>query len=188
MSSTRLFYGGAITASVCDRFADVSNIRQIPDHQEVMVDVDTDQSLIVELLSQADVPDRECANFHFQELARSNEAEGSFQRIHSSRPLAQEELPGVAAPGLLRFVVLGEQAISKFREEARNTVRIYMAVIRLPHITTDILITLNEPVHVAEGSSSQKNIQHASAPRVPAPKVFEEVLRTFCIRDWSLFC
>ena len=41
---SRELYGGAITFNVPSRFADVSRFRDIPDHQEVLVDADTDQS------------------------------------------------------------------------------------------------------------------------------------------------
>lgn len=54
-------------------------------------------------------------------------------------------------------------------------------------ITTDILITLNEPVQIDQASSSAKNIDPSKEAQ-PAAKVFEEILKTFNIKDWSLFC
>ena len=133
-----------------------------------------------------DVPDHECALFHFQELARSNDAEGEFQRIHSVRSLASEELPLIQSPGCVRSLVLGEQMISKFNETSRNTVRIFMAVIRLPAVTTDIVISFNAPTHIASSSSSAANVSELSHDDIS--KVFEDFLRSFCIQQWSLFC
>ncbi|KAM1102734.1 hypothetical protein ACFX19_011526 [Malus domestica] len=48
--SERPLFGGAITSTFPLRFQDVSNIRQVPDHQEAFVDPARDESLIFELL------------------------------------------------------------------------------------------------------------------------------------------
>jgi hypothetical protein len=47
---TRELYGGAIKLNLPTSYDDVSNFRQVPDHQEVWVDRDSNTSLIVELL------------------------------------------------------------------------------------------------------------------------------------------
>ncbi len=55
------------------RFEDVSELRQVPDHQEVLVDPVTEQSVIVEIVEL--VPDTQGASpahFHFSELAKAN--------------------------------------------------------------------------------------------------------------------
>ena len=48
--STRELFGSAITMQMPDRFKDISNYRPVPDHQEVLTDANTDQSVIVEVL------------------------------------------------------------------------------------------------------------------------------------------
>jgi hypothetical protein len=48
----RNLYGGAITLDIPARFKDVSALREIPDNQEVFVDIDTDQSFILEARCQ----------------------------------------------------------------------------------------------------------------------------------------
>ena len=37
-----------------------SKIRQVPDHQEVLIDMNTEQSIIVEILELANVSNPEC--------------------------------------------------------------------------------------------------------------------------------
>ena len=181
----RDLFGGAIVADVPERFIDVSNFRVVPDNQELMCDIDTDQSIIVELLSLvSDVPADKAAEFHFEELAAVNEAH-LFEKLQV-REIANEELPHLTRT-VHKYFIFGRQQIAKFNEEAKNVVNIYMAVIRIPSVTTDILITLNEPVQIDQASSSAKNID-TSKEIQPAPKVFEEILRTFKIKDWSLFC
>jgi hypothetical protein len=46
----RELFGGALGIKVPKDFKDVSVFRQIPDHQEVFVSNDSDDSLIIELL------------------------------------------------------------------------------------------------------------------------------------------
>lgn len=46
----RELFGGALSIKVPKDFKDVSVFRQVPDHQEVFVSNDSDDSLIVELL------------------------------------------------------------------------------------------------------------------------------------------
>ncbi|KAE8804053.1 putative ran guanine nucleotide release factor [Hordeum vulgare] len=49
-STRRQLFGGAISTAFPVWFQDVSNIREVPDHQEVLVDPARDESLIFELL------------------------------------------------------------------------------------------------------------------------------------------
>jgi hypothetical protein len=43
-------------------------------------------------------------------------------------------------------MIIGTQLVQKFNKEAKDIVRVYLAVIRLPSSSTDILISLNDPV------------------------------------------
>lgn len=74
-------YGGALRSILptmleggrAVRFDDMSNLRQVPDNQEVFSDVDNGCAVIVELLARnEDVPCEELASYHFAELARAN--------------------------------------------------------------------------------------------------------------------
>lgn len=59
----RSLFGGAFTCRIPSRYVDVSAVRDIPDHQEVMAEEEpAGRSLIVELLQyQRDVPDDQAA-------------------------------------------------------------------------------------------------------------------------------
>ena len=50
-------YGGALRVKLPNTFTNASEMRQIPDHQEVFVDTRTDSSWIVEILEQAESSD-----------------------------------------------------------------------------------------------------------------------------------
>ncbi len=213
----RPLFGGAISAVIPERFRDISAIRDVPDNQEVFVDVDRDDSAIVELLELlSDVPDANAAQFHFAELAASNDATGpGLSMIEFEQPMTAVQIPliGLSASGAAGATaagLIGRQRVSKGREgdSARNDVRIYLAVIRLPAVGTDVVITVNEPVAIAPSSSSAVSTG-AAAPSAPAlaaadgavagpfpsagpalPPGFAEfmtLLQSFTIHDWGLF-
>ncbi|GAB2297209.1 hypothetical protein Dimus_031322 [Dionaea muscipula] len=90
-------YGGAISSTFPQRFEDVSNIRQVPDHQEVFADPAHDESLIFEVLDlEDDVADNVSATWFLQDLATEQDAEGGML-IEQSGVL---EIPGLSYRGM----------------------------------------------------------------------------------------
>ena len=77
--------------------------------------------------------------------------------------------------------------MAKYRRRAPlDVVELWVAVVRLPTVGTDVVLTLNRPleVHDADG--------HATAPTAPysdaqAAAVMDGLLQSFRIVDWSLF-
>ncbi|CAJ1353534.1 unnamed protein product [Effrenium voratum] len=172
-------YGGAMLCELPRSFADASTLREVPDHQEVWVDTGSDRSLMIEILERKDVADEEAMHFFLSDLAAFNDA--SEASILRSGPLAPEEVPHV--PGACAAKAVGEQIVAKFREDRRNRVQIHAAVLRLPQVSTDVLITLNDPVSIDPESSSAD----APVPVESAEAILAAVLRSFRIADWGLF-
>ncbi|KAM4748101.1 ran guanine nucleotide release factor isoform 1-T2 [Rhinophrynus dorsalis] len=145
-------FGGAFSVILPPSFQDVSELREIPDNQEVFAHSVTDQSIIVELLEyQEGMTDPDAARYHFDDVASSNDAEGQSEALSvEPLPLAQLTLTNCASAWLLT----GHQQVSKFNEQARNTVNIYMALFRLPQHATDLLVTFNDPCAIDPSSSS----------------------------------
>lgn len=186
----RMLFGGAIESVVLQRFEDCSLLRQVPDHQEVFADACSDQSIIVEILQrEEDIPDDQICQYHFQELAVANES--SESEVEDVRML---ENISESAPFLQPFpvwILAGTQYVSKFKEEARNRVRLFLAVIRLEEHETDILVSVNVPIEIAPDSSSARQLdldalQGDSNPD-NAVHVFFLFLRNFKILDFGLF-
>ncbi|KAI4829532.1 hypothetical protein KUCAC02_023572 [Chaenocephalus aceratus] len=68
-------FGGALSAVLPHSAKDTSELREIPDNQEVFVHEHTDQSLIVELVEyQSQVENEDAARYHFEDIAGSNKA------------------------------------------------------------------------------------------------------------------
>ncbi|KAF9112899.1 hypothetical protein BGX27_002606 [Mortierella sp. AM989] len=195
-------YGGAITLNLPRKFENISHVRDVPDHQEVFVNVEEDQSVIVEILElAAEASDEACAAFHYQQLAEDNDAEDA-SIIQSISVLNNAELPTWPAEAKI-YLLLGQQRIAKFNErqrqqeaaaanplqqlqaDARNLVQIMMLVVRLPRQTTDIVISYNVPLQISESSSSKQvahegNIQEAEV-------WFRTLIGSFLVIDWGVF-
>ncbi|KAG4084598.1 ran guanine nucleotide release factor [Neocallimastix lanati (nom. inval.)] len=181
----RELFGGAMTASMPEAFKDASIIREVPDNQEVYVDINTDQSIIVELLEQAEASNDECGLYHFKQLAEDNNAD-NYEIIKNDN-IAPQDIPNIKIDSVKK-IVLGKQIISKFNEkdaDAKNVVNIYLAVIRVPSIETDILISYNCPVYI--GSKSSSRTQSVEGQENISDEIFNQLIKSFNVVDWDLF-
>jgi hypothetical protein len=86
----RLF-GGAITASIPSTFIDASDLRQIPDEQEVFVDRNGLASITFDILEKADESNLKAATaIHLDEIIEGDAVEvvdlsGSNDKLESMR-------------------------------------------------------------------------------------------------------
>ncbi|XP_057493726.1 uncharacterized protein LOC130779178 isoform X2 [Actinidia eriantha] len=189
----RPFFGGAIASTFPMRFQDVSNIRQVPDHQ-VFVDPARDESLIFELLDlKLDVADNGSATWFLQDLASEQDAEGSMvieqSGVVEAGGLCFRNIPPVVT------TAVGQMAISKGRQgrEAQNIVRVYVANLRLKEVGTDVLVTAYEPILISPLSESASTVgaglaaPAAQSGSIPLAEVFKLAVSSFKVNDWSLF-
>ena len=167
-------YGGALSAELPRSYTDASTFREVPDHQEAWVDTISDRSIIIEILEQKDVDDAKAIDFFLFDLAAFNEATES--KVLHSRPLESEEVSNL--PTCRAFTGVGQQVVAKFREDHSGPVQIHCAVLRLPDVTTDILITLNDPHALSDPPDAT-----AESSEV----IFARLLKSFRILDWTLF-
>jgi len=190
----RPLFGGAISSTFPQRFQDLSHIREVPDHQEVFADPNRDESLIVELLDlKHDVADNQSALWFLQDLANEQDSAENLV-VESVRTVAPSDAPFLD-PATVVTAVVGQMAVSKGRQgrEARNTVRVYLANIRLKGVGTDLLITAYEPLMISALSESAATVgPGAPVPAVatgcmPVVEAFKLCLATFKIHNWRLF-
>ncbi|KAK0573035.1 hypothetical protein LWI29_002089 [Acer saccharum] len=192
--SERPLFGGAIAATFPHRFQDVSNVRQVPDHQEVFVDPARDESLIFELLDfKDDVGDNGSAAWFLQDLATEQDAEGCTLLEQSG----VVEAPGLRYRNIPAVVTTaaGQMAISKGRQgrEAQNLVKVYLANFRLKEVGTDVLLTAYEPILINPLSESANTVgaglavPAAQSGIMPLTEVYKLAVSSFKVNDWSLF-
>ncbi|XP_029525975.1 ran guanine nucleotide release factor isoform X1 [Oncorhynchus nerka] len=131
-----------------------SELREIPDNQEIFAHDHNDQSIIVELLElQSHVQNGDAARYHFEDVAGSNKASApgtSEARAVVALPKSDLSLEECSSA----FLLTGTQCVAKFNEEAKNTVTIHLGLFRLPQFSTDVLVTFNDPLSISPGSSS----------------------------------
>jgi hypothetical protein len=188
----REFYGGAITCEIPSDWRDVSDVRQVPDHQECWQEMDG-AVLVVEILERQNVPDLNAADFFFRDLAEANGAvlpqDGNFVVKPISGAGANEEIKKVQALPSDATIVsgVGSQKVAMGRDtdiagnprqQEVRWIQVNLAAYRLQSKNTDLLVTMSVPL----GS-------------VPSPDAFptnfdERFVRIFSslkIQDWSLF-
>ncbi|XP_048476046.1 ran guanine nucleotide release factor [Rhincodon typus] len=188
-----LLFGGSFSAIIPPHSVDVSEIREIPDNQEVFAHSDTDQSIIIELLEhQNHVPDQEAARYHFADIANSNDATVmDSTKILSVEPVSSDQIT-LQDPSSA-WLLSGRQQVAKFNEQARNTVTIHLALFRLPQYSTDILITFNDPTIISPFSSSVggSSVQSGGTSASAAPhwtlEQFRATVQSFQLLDPTIF-
>nr|TKS06700.1 putative ran guanine nucleotide release factor [Populus alba] len=190
ISTDRPLFGGAISSTFPVRFQDVSNIRQVPDHQEVFADPSRDESLVFELLDlKPDINDNESAVWFLQDLANEQDAQG-FTLVDQSGVV---EVP-IGDSSALVTTAIGQMGISKGRQgrEAQNVVRVYLANLRLKNAGTDVLVVAHEPILISPLSESASAVGPGLLPAaqsgfLPMSEVFKVAVSSFKVNDWSLF-
>ncbi|DBA04416.1 TPA: hypothetical protein N0F65_010012 [Lagenidium giganteum] len=186
--AVRPLFGGTLSCAIPDGFADVSAFRQVPDNQEVFANAHTDQCIIIELLQfESGVANEESGQYFFNEIAHSNGCSPADVRVLEKRIIPREEGPSINAE-CVSSVVVGDQHVAKFKEgeNAKNVVRVYLGNIRLPHVTTDVVISVSVPMQINPASSSSECSQLTNSAEVGA-QVFQTVHRSFQVHDWTLF-
>eukprot|EP01061_Rhynchopus_euleeides_P026097 TRINITY_DN42756_c0_g1_i1.p2 TRINITY_DN42756_c0_g1~~TRINITY_DN42756_c0_g1_i1.p2 ORF type:complete len:200 (+),score=84.99 TRINITY_DN42756_c0_g1_i1:77-601(+) len=162
-------------------FIDVSDLRQVPDNQEVWADMTTSQTAVLEILEL--VPGQEgqaAADFHFRELGVANGCAPDEVRVLEVREMSAAELPHFQ-DAVSRHYLRGEQIAGKFNEKSKNVVNIDLLLIRLAApASADLLLTLNTPTQVNPSSSEA---QFSTATESPFPAM----AKSLKINDPSLF-
>jgi hypothetical protein len=169
----------------------VSNIRQVPDHQEAFVDPSRDESLIFELLDlKPDVNDNGSAVWFLQDLANEQDAQG-FTLVEQSGVV---EVP-IGNVSVVVTTAIGQMGISKARQgrEAQNVVQVYLANLRLKNVGTDVLVVGYEPILISPLSESAATVgaglpaPAAQSGFLPMAEVFKLAVFNFKVNDWNLF-
>ena len=175
-------YGGAMEMAVPTTFVDSSQFRQIPDHQEVWVDMDSSQSVILEILEHVEQEGEAAIRYHFEEVGKANGCGAEEMRVTEVRALRESDLPKFNGRGITGHCLRGEQIAGKFNEEKKNIVYIEMALVRLPApASADLLLSLNTPTLCAPGSSESEfaKATHSYFPQISA---------SLGVNNWGLFC
>lgn len=145
-----------------------------------------------------EVRDENCAHFYLEDVAQCNDAQGT-DNTHTSQPdcitpvfasLLQDAPPAnnPTLPAPSCWEIRGIQHVAKFKESERNAVAVYLAVLRIPSVDSDIVVHMNQPLTISEGSSSA-TVARAVPTGTPEQglSLFRSILESIKVRDWALF-
>ncbi|KAJ7063097.1 hypothetical protein C8F01DRAFT_1131514 [Mycena amicta] len=171
-TTIRQLFGGAITAVAPANLIDASDLRQVPDNQEVFLYPQSSVSIIVEILQRVEADEHDSAiRFHFDSLAHDNSAESAVVETVAV-------LPDSAPPAM---TLSGVQSIAKFNKSDRDQVRILMALYRIQDKPVDLVVTFNIPVQAQDsGAVNEDGWKNTQSH-------FDTFVRSLCIVDFGLF-
>ena len=204
---TTELYGGAITISkLPNSFIDISQIRQVPDTQEVFInqlsshndshDVSGsfDHSFIIDLLERVDPIDyQEAIHLHLQDIVPPHVHNQPIEQIKQQQEEEEDnEDDDNDDDGIIRyfsFVQFKPQYKKSDPNESPKQIITLICLIRLEKVDTDVLLQYiiplkseNENVNVNfEGSTKVDKIVKESYD------LFKKIALSFTVKDWNLF-
>jgi hypothetical protein len=191
----RSLFSGAITCELPKDWYDLSNLRQIPDHQECYCydDATTNSTSIwvMEILErQQDIDDEDIVQYLFRDLAESN---GCSKMEQSTNFRSNDVVQCNMLPNLLKNSTTpmicrsgsGIQHIQPGMEDLRQqaeTVLIELVVVRLRQYNTELLVTLSVP------TMTTSNDHNIDSVLIQSQKdLFQQILSTIQLHDYTLF-
>jgi len=187
-SSTPLF-GGALIVDLPSKFADVSTIRQVPDHQEVYLDKDGFTSIIFDITERVGVAgsgpavDGAALTTHLEDIVDS---EIDIVKVWKTTTTQFSRLP----EDIPAYTLIATQTPpQKDNSKSPDFTAIVLTLIRLERESTDILITINVPHIKGEYTEEEVDMQIGKQGVLiqNAVEFAARIWETFKIKDWSLF-
>lgn len=182
--TTAPLFGGAMSCAIPAEWVNVSEIRQVPDHQEVFFASNHPEQpcLVVEILEyQGEQPNDRVAAYLFDDLAESNGSAVSAFEPHS---ISMQTETMILCTGVGRQrIAMGPRGTfaptAHQRTQDIRDVRIEVCVIRLPSVQTDMLLTLSSTILSNTSTTGEMDKSLSES--------FRRMLSTFKIHEWSLF-
>jgi hypothetical protein len=191
-------FGGALSVSLPVSFADVSNLREVPDHQEVFLCTTNGMCFILEIVEyQSGIVDELAARYFWDDLANYNSATETHEWIELTRDThvsaARAALHAIDQRVGPLVACSGVQVMPTVRDRA-PLARIFLAVIRLPSVGCELIVTVNRPISEHSGGSSGGGSSASGSSASASGSIEEEnaavflnALSTLEILDWTLF-
>lgn len=200
MAQRRPLFGGAMTCEIPVSFLDLSDVRQVPDHQECWQEKNAfslsglGSLLVVEILERQDhVADDQAAAYFFQDLAESNGA--TRPEDARFRPIAGMPLEvGIQSSSNQQRLItplfgVGHQRVELGRrfstggrtlDQPIQWISVELCLIRLSTLGTDLLVTLSTPI-------DNEPIDLMNEETFSWSDNFRRILSTLQVSNWGLF-
>ena len=170
MQEERQLFGGAITINLPSSFKDVSEMRPVPDHQEIFCDTSSDHSLSVEIVEMG--PPDDVAAFYLRDWMELNDASAAASDAsHAEATIDSSHLTESISSQCNAYYSSSQVLVA-----GATKVLVRLAVLRLERVASDLLITHNIP----QSDQLQGTIASADSLLLKA-------ISTLAVKDWSLF-
>ncbi|XP_074655370.1 ran guanine nucleotide release factor-like [Tubulanus polymorphus] len=181
MTKTQPLFGGALSVNLPNTIVDASDVRQIPDNQEVFMN-NFDQTMIVEILEYVQEPDEQALKTHFYDITQTGDEGTGIEILNAEKveSYSMTQCSGV-------YYISGKSHVAKFKEDARNEVETHIAMFRLPQFTTDILINFTSSCLINPESSSYKQVDAAGMSQRWTIEDFTRAVSSLTLIDAGLF-
>ncbi|KAF3059998.1 putative ran guanine nucleotide release factor [Daldinia childiae] len=191
-------YGGALICDLPANFADVSLIRQVPDHQEAYIDKDGFTSIIFDINERVGGPgsgaeiDGRALTTHLEELVGDdlenvkvwNTTPTVFSRL-------DDEIPAYTLIATHTTQKADKPTDDKPQRPVSKTdfTAIILTLVRLENEKTDLLITINVPHIRGEYDEDDVDLQLGKQGKLIGDAVdyAAKIWETFKVKDWGLF-
>eukprot|EP00469_Lotharella_globosa_P009663 CAMPEP_0167779492 /NCGR_PEP_ID=MMETSP0111_2-20121227/4833_1 /TAXON_ID=91324 /ORGANISM="Lotharella globosa, Strain CCCM811" /LENGTH=154 /DNA_ID=CAMNT_0007669901 /DNA_START=39 /DNA_END=503 /DNA_ORIENTATION=- len=151
----------------------MSEVRQVPNHQEFYADVDKGTNIVTEINEyQSRVSDEKINDFFFENLAKDTSAKST-----SVLKKGQANMPG--AKDYYTSYIIGDHVVNE-RIDNRGPelrVRVHMACIRLKSVTSDMVLIFSVPLK--KQLSNEENEALA--------QTFFQILEAFTVKSLAVF-
>ncbi|KAI9670197.1 MAG: Peptide-methionine (S)-S-oxide reductase [Alyxoria varia] len=209
MHEKKEIYGGAITAELPTDYLDVSNLRQVPDNQEVYLSKAGLTSIIFDILERAEPPDHPCETdeeaikYHYQDVISAGygqaEPKGGNEDSAGSEEtkiydISRDDIPSLG-PQIPAYSLIASQnhahnATTSADKPGPDFTVVLLNLIRLEAQKTDILISINIP-HTPGEFENANEVDVPSARNGPLMRAAlehrDKILHSFRIENWGLF-
>ncbi|KAI9772560.1 MAG: hypothetical protein M1835_006266 [Candelina submexicana] len=179
-------FGGAMVADLPSGFADVSDIRQVPDNQEVYLDKDGFTSIIIDITERVDdsLSDEAALRFHFKDVVESGEG----VKVWSTAATTCSQLP-TGTPAYSLFATQYRASGHTRGSPSPDFTEILMTLVRLQAQKTDLVITINAPYLQGQSVMEDPDLEQGRVVKHNelALSYRDHLLRSLVIRDWTLF-
>lgn len=175
---SRKLYGGALVADIPENYYDVSDVRQVPDTQEVFQEREGIHNVIVDILEHVGhiTDPLEAARYHLEDYV---DGDGDLT------VWTQEK---VELPHISKDASAVSLLATTARKDGKSTA-IFLILIRLDKHATDLLVTTN--IHnVSTGDAKEYDAlfkDQADADLQAGREITEKFIESFEIKDYKLF-
>ncbi len=184
---TNDLFDGTFTIDLPTSFQNIRDKSYVPDNQEVFTDVLGDGHFMLEVTEPPEIADSEAMRYYFDDLAECNEAEETNISVSISLPTEQMpliEYPSCSnrRPTTVKCYLEGAQKVIPGKQQLvpAETVQIFMALVRLKQVESDVLLSLNVP---HKGESVDDYMAKVEKYRT----VFKRALQSFKILSLDVF-